>query len=277
MKFADLHLHTRFSDGSYTPAELIHAAVREKLAIIAITDHDTFEAVPEMMAAGQRAGLEVIPGVEITSRVNDQEVHVLGYFFGDTWQDANLHAVLEHSRRLRTARIEQFVAKFNELGVPLTVADVQACSEYGTIGRPHVALALVRRKIVKNVDEAFERFLKRGKPAFVDRPRMTAAEAIGQIRRAGGVAVLAHPGLNRVDDRLPDLVAQGLDGLEVWHPRHSAAQSAHYLKFSEQLGLLATGGSDCHGSLRGEILIGRVKLPLARVEALKQRALVKPR
>jgi predicted metal-dependent phosphoesterase TrpH len=230
-----------------------------------------------MLVAGKRAGVEVIPGVEITCRVIDQEVHMLGYFFGDTWQDASLRNVLEHSRRLRTRRIEQFVKKFNELGVPLTVAEVEACSECGSIGRPHVALALVRRKIVKNVDEAFERFLKRGKPAFVDRPRMTAAEAIGQIRRAGGVAVLAHPGLNRVDDRLRDMIAQGLEGIEVWHPRHSAAQSKHYLKLSEQLGLLATGGSDCHGNVRGGELIGSVKLPLERVEALRERALVATR
>jgi predicted metal-dependent phosphoesterase TrpH len=271
---ADLHLHTCYSDGSYTPAGLVQEAVRQKFAAIAVTDHDTLDAVPEMLSAGETCGLEIIPGVEITCRLDSHELHMLGYFPNGSWENANLRAVLDHSQRVREQRTHQFVAKLNELGVPVTVDDVAACSNGGTMGRPHVAMALQRRGIVTSVDEAFDRFLKRGRPAYVERYRMSVAEAIAHIKRAGGAAVLAHPGLNRVDERVREMVHQGLDGLEVWHSRHSPAQIQHYLRLAEQLGLLATGGSDCHGAVRGDALLGTVKLPYERVEALKLRARV---
>ncbi len=273
MKFADLHLHTRYSDGSYAPEELVREAARLQFAAIAVTDHDTLDAVPESLLAGEEFDVEVIAGVELTCRVESREIHMLGYLFGDAWKNESLHAVLDHSKRVREQRTSQFVDKLNELGVPLTLQDVLSCSDCGTMGRPHVAIALHRRGFVRSVDEAFERYLKRGRPAFVDRYRMTAAEAIGHIKRAGGVAVLAHPGLNKVDDRIHEFVDQGMDGLEVWHSRHTVAQSAHYLKLTEQLGLLATGGSDDHGDIRGKPLLGTVKVPYERVEALKERAL----
>ena len=272
MKFADLHLHTRYSDGSYTPEELAREAARQRFAAIAVTDHDTLDGIPESLRAGDEFGIEVIAGVEITCRVETQEIHLLGYLFGDTWKNESLRAVLDHSRRVREQRVAQFVVKFNELGIPLTLQDVQQCSDAGTIGRPHVAMALQKRGFVKSVEEAFERFLKRGKPAFVERYRMTAAEAIGHIKRAGGAAVLAHPALNRIDAQIPNMVEQGLDGIEVWHSRQSPAQSESYLRLAERLGLLATGGSDCHGSVRGEPLLGTVKIPYERVEALRERA-----
>jgi 3',5'-nucleoside bisphosphate phosphatase len=271
MKFADLHLHTRYSDGSYTPDELVRAAVANGLATIALTDHDTFDGVQETMDAGNRLGVEVIPGVEITSRVDMQEVHILGYFSVERWRNPLLHAILDHAKKLREKRITQFVARFNELGFPLTVADVESFSTCGTIGRPHVAQALVKRGVVKSVEEAFERFLKVGKPGYVERPRMTAAETLGHIRRAGGVSVLAHPGLNNIDDRIHELKQQGLAGIEVWHPKHTASKSDRYLKLAEKHELLATGGSDCHGNVRGEPVIGTVKLPSDRLEQLKIR------
>ncbi len=271
-RFADLHLHTRYSDGTFTPRELVQHAARLGFAAIAVTDHDTLDAIPEALAAGEELGVEVIPGVEITSRVEAQELHMLAYLFGDTWRDTNLRAVLDHATRVREQRVEQFVSKLNELGVPLTLADVRACSDCGTVGRPHVAMALQKRGFVSSVDEAFTRFLKRGKPAYVERYRMEVAETIGHIKRAGGVAVIAHPGLNDLDDHFRDMVDQGMGGMEVWHSRHSAAQSKHYLQMAETLGVCATGGSDCHGSGRDGMLLGRIKLPYERVEALKQRS-----
>ena len=271
MSAADLHLHTRYSDGSYTPEELVHAAVAQGLTTIALTDHDTFDGIAETMEAGRRVSLEVIPGVEITSRVDTQEVHILGYFGPDRWGAPLLHAVLAHAKRLRENRITHFVERFHELGIPLTVTEIEAFSTCGTIGRPHVAQALVKRGVVKTVEEAFNRFLKHGKPGYVDRPRMTVAEAIGHIDRAGGVAVLAHPGLNNVDDRLHEMKSQGLAGIEVWHPKHSPAKSERYLRLADELGLLATGGSDCHGNVRGEAMIGSVKLSADRLEQLKKR------
>jgi len=270
--FADLHLHTRYSDGAYTPVELVRAAVRGGFAAIAVTDHDTLDAIPESLAAGREFRLAVIPGVEITCCVEAKEIHMLGYFFYDDWRNPDLHTVLEHSKRIRERRIGEFVVKLNELGIALKPEDVLACSDCGTLGRPHVAMALMKRGFVSSVDEAFDRFLRRGKPAYVERHRMLAAETIGHIKRAGGLAVLAHPGLNRVDEHIRNMVDQGLDGLEVWHSRHTASQTENYLKLTGRFGLLATGGSDCHGPARGEPMLGTIKVPYDRVEAMKQRA-----
>lgn len=268
-RFADLHLHTRYSDGTFTPRELVQQAARLGFAAIAVTDHDTLDAIPEALEAGNELGIEIIPGVEITSRVGSQELHMLAYLFGDSWRDPNLGAVLNHATRVRRQRVEQFVSKLNELGVALTLDDVYACSDCGTVGRPHVAMALQKRGFVSSIDEAFARFLKRGKPAYVERHRMEAAETIGHIKRAGGVAVIAHPGLNSLDERLGDMVDQGMAGIEVWHSRHSPAQIERYLRMTETLGVCATGGSDCHGLGRDGMLLGRIKLPYERVEALK--------
>jgi predicted metal-dependent phosphoesterase TrpH len=272
MNFADLHLHTRYSDGVFAPRELVQRAAQLGFAAIAVTDHDTLDAIPEALAAGNEFGVEVVPGVEITSRVDAQEMHMLGYLFGASWRDPNLRAVLEHAARIRRQRVERFVDQLNRLGVALTVQDVYACSDCGTVGRPHIARALQKRGVVSSVDEAFARFLKPGKPAYVERDRMEAVEAIGQIRRAGGVAVIAHPGLNTLDNRIGEMVDQGLGGIEVWHARHTPGQTRHYLEMAGQLGVCATGGSDCHGPIRDGMLLGRIQLPYERVEALKRRA-----
>ena len=269
---ADLHLHTRFSDGGWTPAELVQEAARLGFVTIAVTDHDTLDGIAESLVAGAKQGVEVIAGVEITCNLDRTEAHLLGYFLGDTWQAPALRAVLDHAKQLRLDRIEQFVARLRQLGVPLSVADVMAGSDCGTTGRLHVALALQRRGVVTNVEEAFTRFLRRGRPAFVDRPRINLAEVIGHIERAGGVAVLAHPGLLNRDDQIEELATLGLAGLEVWHPRHSPAQTSRYLKITERLGLLATGGSDSHGPMRDELVFGSVRLSQERVEVLKTRA-----
>ena len=272
MRSADLHLHTRFSDGGWTPSELVQEAARLGFGTIAVTDHDTVDGIAESLAAGEKTGVEVIAGMEVTSDLDGTEAHLLGFFLGDTWQAPALRAVLDRAKQLRLERIERFVARLCQLGVPLSVADVMAGSDCGTTGRLHVALALQRRGVVGSVEEAFGRFLRRGRPAFVDRQRISIAEAIGHIERAGGVAVLAHPGLLNRDNQIEELVTLGLAGLEVWHPGHSPAQTSRYLKMTERLGLLATGGSDSHGPMRDELVFGSVRLPRERVEALKARA-----
>ena len=269
MKFADLHLHTIFSDGTYTPDALARAARKHKLDAIALTDHDTLDGIPEMLEAGKSHGVEVIPGVEITTRLGREEVHMLGYFFGDGWRDASLLSVLNHAKKMREKRVDDFATKFQEIGIPLTAEEIRSCSTCGTIGRVHVAQALVKRKVVKSVEEAFDRFLRYGKPGFVDRPRMETVETIRLIRRAGGVASLAHPGLNNVDERIHEMKDQGMTGLEVWHSRHSPSQTERYRLLAERLDLLPTGGSDCHGAIRDESLIGTVKLPYEHVERLR--------
>lgn len=262
MKFADLHLHSRYSDGLCTPAELALQAVAAGYAAIAITDHDTLDGIPSAL---EQRDIEVVPGVEITCRIDRQEVHLLGYFAGDAWRNESLQRVLAHAKEVRAKRIGAIVAELNRLGVELTAAEVEACSDCGVLGRPHVALALQKRGVVGSTEEAFERFLKRGRPAYVERYRMTIAEAIGHVRRAGGVPVLAHPGLQPVDNRLRELVEQGIAGLEVWHPQHNPSQIAKYQHFADEFHLLATGGSDSHSGIPGTVHVS-----YTAVEQLRQ-------
>lgn len=266
---ADLHLHTRFSDGLDAPAEVMRRAAAMQFTTIAITDHDTTAGVTEAQQAGHAAGIEVVAGLELTCRVDAKEVHLLGYFFDDRWRLPALQDVLARARQIRADRLTRMVAQLNALGIPLRAEEVAALSACGTTGRMHVARALVQDGAVRSTDEAFERFLRPGKPGYVERERLPVAEGIALIHRAGGVAALAHPGLNHVDDRLAELAAQGLDGLEVWHPKHTPAQTQRYRQLAERLGLLATAGSDCHGAMAGNCLLGSVSLPDEYLAALK--------
>lgn len=249
---ADLHLHSRYSDGIFLPADLVTQAKAAGCVMIALTDHDTMAGAEELMAAGKKVGLPVTVGAEITCRSGGQEVHLLGYFAGERWRSEALRLVLDHCRQVRVERMTKIVGRLNQLGVALTVAEVEACSDCGVLGRPHVAQALQKRGVVKTVEEAFERFLKQGRSAYIERYRMTVAEAIGHVRRAGGVAVLAHPGLTGVDKVVREFVDQGLAGIEVWHPKHTPSAVRKYAEMAGKLGLLRTGGSDSHTRVAGE-------------------------
>lgn len=266
MKFADLHLHTQFSDGTFTPEELVLQAQKNGLACIALTDHDTVEGCARGAAACAAVQMEFIPGAELTAEHEEIEVHVLGYFL-DT-QNQVLLARIAQFQAVRQRRIHEMVAALNKLGVPLKAEAVFALANCKSPGRPHVARALVKEKLIGSLDEAFERFLKRGRPAWVPKTKMSALESVELIHQAGGLAVMAHPGLNRSDEIIPDLVEAGLDGIECFHTKHSTAMSERYLEIAEAHGLLVTGGSDCHGFSKAKPLIGTVKLPYAHVETL---------
>ncbi len=264
MKFADLHLHTTCSDGTLAPADLVRAAKASGLAAIAVTDHDTFDGIAPAQAAAAN-DIEIIPGVELTCQVRKSEVHLLGYFFNDTWHDPAFARILDFARDIRAKRVVQIVERLNEHKLDIAVADVQACAHGASIGRPHVARALVARGCVRNVEEAFARFLRPGKPGYVERYRMTAAEGIHHIRCSGGVSVLAHPGLAAISDTdIHDMRDQGLQGIEVWHPEHKPAQVAHYEDLAASLHLHLTGGSDAHDDKPGV-----VRIPYELVTALQ--------
>jgi len=221
-----------------------------------------------MGAACQTAGIEFIPGTELTAEQDGNELHILGYFL-DT-QNSRLLSEITKFQSVRQNRIREMVARLNELDVPLKVDDVFALANCRSPGRPHVARAMVKAGLSGSLDEAFERYLKKGRPAWVPKMKMSAGEGIELIHQAGGLAVLAHPGLNRTDESIPALVEAGLDGIECFHTKHSTTTSEHYLEITDQYNLLVTGGSDCHGMSKGKPLIGTVKLPYTHVEKLKE-------
>src|ERR1700722_7372347 len=268
MKFADLHLHTNFSDGTFSPEELVLHAQKSGLACIAVTDHASVEGCARAAAACAAVKMEFIPGAELTAERSDTELHILGYFLDE--HNKKLLAEIARFQAVRQNRIHEMVAHINKLGTPLEVESVFALANCKSPGRPHVARAMVKAGFVRNLDEAFERFLKKGRPAWVPKSKISALEAIDLVHQAGGLAVMAHPGLNRTDSIIPDLVEAGMDGTECFHTKHSTAMSERYLEIADKYNLLVTGGSDCHGFSKGKPLIGTVKLPYEHVEKMKE-------
>src|SRR6266850_3369289 len=269
MRFADLHLHTYFSDGTYSPEEMVAQGQRNGLVSLALTDHDTTEGCVRTALACEAAEMEFIPGTELTAEQDDNELHILGYFIDIG--NARFLAEIAKFQTVRQNRIREMVARLNAVKVPLTAEAVFALANCRSPGRPHVARALVKAGLCGSLDEAFERFLKKNRPAWVPKFKMSAADAMELVHQSGGVAVLAHPGLNRADEVIPGMVEAGLDGIECFHTKHSTATAEHYLELADRFQLLVTGGSDCHGMSKGKPLIGTVKLPYQHVEKLKAR------
>lgn len=268
--FADLHLHTFFSDGTYSPEELVASAKRHNFATIALTDHDTVEGCAPTERLCTAAGMEFLPGTELTAEQDGNEIHILGYCFDPS--HSQLLQEIAKFQTVRQNRIREMVARLNQLNIPLEAEVVFRLANCRAPGRPHVARALVEAGFCGSLDEAFERFLKKSRPAWVPKFKMSAAHAIELLHQAGGLAVMAHPGLNRSDEVIPAMVDAGLDGIECFHTKHSPATSSHYLNLAQRFQLLVTGGSDCHGASKGKPVMGSVKLPYRYVEALKQRA-----
>jgi 3',5'-nucleoside bisphosphate phosphatase len=268
--FADLHLHTCFSDGTYTPEELASHARRHNLAAVALTDHDTVEGCARMAMACLQQGIEFIPGTELTAEVDGIELHLLGYCVDP--ENSSLLTAMAQFQTVRQDRIREMVARLNQLNIPLAADSVFEIANCQSPGRPHVGRALVKAGFCTSLDEAFERFLKKHRPAWVPKFKISALEAIELIHQAGGVAVMAHPGLSHSDDIIPQLVAGGINGLECYHSKHTAAACEHYVQLAQHFSLVITGGSDCHGLNKGKPLIGSIKLPYQHVRDLKRKA-----
>ena len=268
----DLHLHTTASDGALSPSELVLEARAAGLSIISITDHDTTAGYDAARAVAPGAGVELVPGIEISAVADGRDVHVLGYFIDP--QSAVLRGFLERQREDRLRRVREMGARLAALGAPIDVEPILAEALRGrSVGRPQIASALLARGHVATRDEAFDRFLEYGGPAYVARCGASASDVISIIHAAGGLASLAHPGLLRRDHLIAPLAAAGLDALEVRHSDHDAATEAKYRALAQSLGLLVTGGSDFHGDNGHRICrLGSLTLTEEEFAALKTRA-----
>lgn len=259
MSRIDLHLHTTHSDGSFSTREVMTFAKQAGVTALAITDHDIVEGIAEATAIGAELGIEVVPGVEISSRLGESELHILGYFLN--WTDPLLAQRLSSLRDSRHTRNPKIVQRLNELGIPITYEEVRALAGTESVGRPHIARLLMEKKFVTSAKEAFDRYLANGRPAFVDRELPEPAQAVQWIREAGGVPVLAHPTWVRTSaDGLRTLIrelkATGLGGIEVHYSTHTPSQTTEYLELAKQCDLVVTGGSDFHGVTKPDIEVG---------------------
>jgi predicted metal-dependent phosphoesterase TrpH len=260
MSRIDLHTHTTFSDGSYSPTELVELAIQQGLDILAITDHDTTDALPEALEATKDLSLELIPGIELSAQFQNREMHILGYFVNQA--DPQFQARLEGLRATRITRIDHILDRLHSFGIDISLEEVQQASGIGTIGRPHIAQVLLTKGHAKNMKDAFEQWLgSRGK-AYVQRMVPEAHEIIGWITDAGGIPILAHPyweGYNKDQSTTAcqTLVEQGLQGLEVFYGTFSARHISFNLGLAKRFDLLMTGGSDFHGTLKPDINLGK--------------------
>ncbi len=266
----DLHAHSTASDGELSPRDLVALALERELDVIALTDHDSIAGIDAARDAARGTRLEVIPGVELSADVESAEVHVLGYFVD--WRDAHFLAMLAKFRDGRVGRAEKMVEKLTQLGAPITFERVQELAGDGSIGRPHVAQALLEAGHIATMSEAFEKYLGRNAPAYVERFKITPEDAVALILKAGGVPVLAHP--RQVPHYVEPLAKAGLLGLEVYYAMYPAELRAKHLQMARQFGLIATGGSDFHGLQRMAHMsgLGDVDVPPAVVEELRAKA-----
>ncbi|MCD5391093.1 PHP domain-containing protein [candidate division NPL-UPA2 bacterium] len=267
-RWADLHVHTHFSDGSFSPDEVVQCALQNSLAAIGITDHDSIGGIEPAMASARKTHLEVVPGVELTAEANNKEIHMLGYYID--WQNSEFQDRLTMLQEVRRKRAEKMVERLEELGVNISFPDVQELAGVGAIGRLHLAQIILQAGYVNSVEEAFQRYIGDNSPAYVKKYRLTPSEAIEMIVEVGGIPVLAHPSLLNNDELIPQLVKDGLKGIEVCYTNQNLDTSCHYQNLAREYGLIPTGGSDCHGLAKGAVLMGKVKVPYKWLERLRE-------
>ncbi|MFH1248046.1 MAG: PHP domain-containing protein [Candidatus Omnitrophota bacterium] len=268
MKFADLHLHTTFSDSTYTPEKLIQESSRIGFTGISVVDHDNVDGLQTCISLGRQKNIEVIPGVELSCEFKEMEVHILGYFID--YKNKEFVSRLEFLRKNRAERVYKIAEKLKGLGICLAVEEVFNLALNSTVGRPHVARAMVAQGLVGSTREAFDRYLGDKAPAFVLNFRFNAQEAIKLIKDAGGVPILAHPYLLRDNNLIMDFIGFGIMGLEIYYPEHTSAMISKYLDIVNKNKLLVTGGSDFHGSVKPDVKLGDIRLPYKFVDKIRE-------
>ena len=273
-KVADLHVHTNISDSNFSPEKVVGLAKLEGLDAIAITDHDTCSGITPAIMAAKDMDIEIIPGVELTAEIDDDEIHMLGYFID--WQNKEFTKKLEELCRVREERAKEILRRLSEQGIDLKYEDLLelAGPGMGSVGRLHIANLLYKKGKISCIRDAFTKYIGNDSPAYVKKFKLSPREAADMIKSVGGVSVLAHPKtINTENKTLKDtvrmLVGEGVQGIEVYHSDHNTRESNELKEMAEEYGLLITGGSDCHGLWKKEVLLGKVKVPYELVERLK--------
>ena len=270
-RFADLHIHTHYSDGSLSCAEVIQGAVQAGLSCISITDHDTIEGVGPAKREAQPFPLEVVPGIELSSEWEGKDIHILGYFLN--CESDFLKSELEKIQHARIRRIQEMIQKLKSHGIDnISLEEVCALSQSKSVGRPHLASVLHKKGWVSSLRAAFDKYLGEDCPVYVPKYKQSPYQAIDLIRRSGGVAVLAPPVLTNKDELIAGFVDAGLKGLEVYYPNVSATTISYYENIARKYNLIMTGGSDAHGAVKDNTFIGKVKVSYEVVEQLRQLA-----
>jgi 3',5'-nucleoside bisphosphate phosphatase len=261
-------VHTSYSDGLLRPAEMVRRARTEGLASIGIVDHDSIDGLEEALEEGRKEGVEIVPGVELSSQYNGKDVHILGYYFNPLCR--NLADYLKMFREERHKRAEKMIRNLNGSGVKILIEDVEERAKGKCIGRPHLAEALMEKGYVETIQEAFQKYIGYGSDAYEEKYKLPPEEAIRLITGAKGLAFLAHPGAGITETVITNFVKFGLDGLEVLHPFLYPERQKLLKSIAQRLGLLMSGGSDCHGGRDGNFFMGRHMVPYEFLEKIKE-------
>lgn len=270
MKYCDLHIHSRASDGTFTPSQIVERAKNFYMSGIAITDHDSIASVEEAADLTAKYGIDFAPGLEISTHYLDGRMHILGYFIDI--HNPELTTLIDKQNEARRGRVVETCKKLTEMGFPTEYEDITKIAGNASIGRPHIAEHLVNIGAVRNLLEAFARYLASGKPAYINKWAPSPKEAIDVIHTAGGLAIAAHPGVTEgMMDKLDELIGWGIDGFEAYYPRHSHEDQEEIIALARKNDLVVTGGSDCHGLRRGDPLLGVFKVRYELMEKLRER------
>ncbi|MFC2091574.1 PHP domain-containing protein [Elusimicrobiota bacterium] len=269
MKKADLHVHTTYSDGTYTPEEIIKISRDRGISVVAITDHDITDGIICALKYGSKVGVEVIPGIELSCEYNDTEIHMLGYYIN--WENSWFQGKLKIFQKARERRAYHILNKLRDIGIEIDEQMLFSQASVGSISRIHFARCLIEIGAAENLYGAFQKYLIEGRPAYVKKLRITPEEALNMIHRVGGVSILAHPvfggGHKNFISKLKRL---GLSGIEIYHPSHTQKHVQKFLSITEDLDLIATGGTDSHGGNEDENPIGSLKVDYGCVDSLKE-------
>lgn len=270
-KYADLHVHTYYSDSTFSPEEVVKTAKEAGLKAIAICDHDCVDGIAPSIESSKSYDLEIIPGVELTVEKENNEIHLLGYFID--WQAGWFRKRLKVIQKDRQERVYKMVELLKTKGIEIEPEEVLRISGRGSVGRLHVAMAMLKAKEIRNLQEAFDKYIGLQKPCYVTHIKFSPKEAIEMVLEAGGIPALAHPKVMGKDEFIPQYIKYGLKGIEVYHTDHTLSDENRYLKIAKENNLIVVGGSDCHGLGKGRVLIGKVKMPYSAVENLRKESI----